>query len=173
MITATPEGWLPGEFPGICRPFPEERCPGQALQLDAGKSGPEASRMLLSSTITARRTLRYTSTLYIHRTIHGVGYNPVNDGRRYTTRSPIVGTPPPTRPTLTPSLTFDRRSATSDYAGWSGVVAVSVVAESRAGLTPGSTVTPWVPNSSQGLKDSTKSLASSIDENPFRERLGS
>ena len=29
--------------------------------------------------------------------------------------------------------------------------AVSVVAESRAGLTPGSTVTPWVPNSSQGL----------------------
>ena len=32
--------------------------------------------MLLPSTITARRTRRYTSTLYIHRTIHGVGYNP-------------------------------------------------------------------------------------------------
>ena len=27
--------------------------------------------MLLPSTITARRTRRYTSTLYIHRTIHG------------------------------------------------------------------------------------------------------
>ena len=32
--------------------------------------------MLLPSTITALRTRRYTSTLYIHRTIHGVGYNP-------------------------------------------------------------------------------------------------
>ena len=31
----------------------------------------ETSRMLLPSTITARRTRRYTSTLYIHRTIHG------------------------------------------------------------------------------------------------------
>ena len=27
--------------------------------------------MLIPSTITARRTLRYTSTLYIHHTIHG------------------------------------------------------------------------------------------------------
>ena len=32
--------------------------------------------MLLPSTITARRTRRYTSTLYIRHTIHGVGYNP-------------------------------------------------------------------------------------------------
>ena len=32
--------------------------------------------MLLPSTITARRTRKYTSTLYIHRTIQGVGYNP-------------------------------------------------------------------------------------------------
>ena len=32
--------------------------------------------MLLPSTITARRTRRYTSTLYIRRTIQGVGYNP-------------------------------------------------------------------------------------------------
>ena len=38
--------------------------------------------MLLPSTITARRTRRYTSTLYIHRTIHGVGYNPY--GWRWT-----------------------------------------------------------------------------------------
>ena len=48
------------------------------------------SRMLIPSTITARRTRRYTSTLYIHRTIHGVGYNPMNDAggpvfsRRYS-----------------------------------------------------------------------------------------
>ena len=62
--------------------------------------------MLLPSTITARRARGYTSTLYVHRTIHGVGYNPMNDGRRYTIRSPIVGTPPPTRPTLTPPLTL-------------------------------------------------------------------
>ena len=27
---------------------------------------------------------RYTSMLYIYRSIHGVGYNPVNNGRRYT-----------------------------------------------------------------------------------------
>ena len=33
------------------------------------------SRMLISSTITAQRTRRYTSILHIHRTIHGVGYN--------------------------------------------------------------------------------------------------
>ena len=73
-----------------------------------------------------------------------------SSSRTATILSLIAGPPPSTAP------------------GWSGVPAVSVVAESRAGLTPGSTVTPWVPNSSQGLKDSTKSLASSIDENPFR-----
>ena len=32
--------------------------------------------MLIPSTITARRTRRYKSTLYIRRTIHGVGYDP-------------------------------------------------------------------------------------------------
>ena len=36
------------------------------------------------ATDTARRTRRYTSTLYIRRTIHGVGYNPINDGGRYS-----------------------------------------------------------------------------------------
>ena len=36
----------------------------------------ETSRMLMPSTITARRTRRYTSTLYIRRTIYGVAYNP-------------------------------------------------------------------------------------------------
>ncbi len=32
--------------------------------------------MLIPPTITARRTRRYKSTLYIRRTIHGVGYDP-------------------------------------------------------------------------------------------------
>ena len=49
----------------------------------------EASRMLIPSTITALRTRRYTSTLYIHRTIHGFRYNPMNDGGRYSIQSPI------------------------------------------------------------------------------------
>ena len=44
----------------------------------------EEHRILLPSTITALRTSRYTSTLYIHRTIHGVGYNPMNNGGRYS-----------------------------------------------------------------------------------------
>ena len=61
--------------------------------------------MLIPSTITARRTRRYTSTLYIRRTIHGVGYNPMNDGGRYSIWSPILSNPPPTRPTLTPPFT--------------------------------------------------------------------
>ena len=52
-----------------------------------------------------RRTRRYTSTLYIHRTIHGVGYNPMNDGGRYSIQSPILSNLPPTRPTLSPPFT--------------------------------------------------------------------
>ena len=64
-----------------------------------------ASRMLIPSTITALLTRRYTSTLYIRRTIHGVGYNPMNDGRRYSIWSPILSNPPPTQPTLTPPFT--------------------------------------------------------------------
>ena len=35
------------------------------------------SRMLIPSTITALRTRRYTSTLYIHRTIHGLNFKPM------------------------------------------------------------------------------------------------
>ena len=49
----------------------------------------EASRMLIPSTITALRTRRYTSTLYIHHTIHGVVSNPMDGGRRYSIQSPI------------------------------------------------------------------------------------
>ena len=36
----------------------------------------------------------------------GSAYNPMNDGGRYTIRSPILSDPPPTRPTLSPPLTL-------------------------------------------------------------------
>ena len=61
--------------------------------------------MLIPSTISARRTRRYTSTLYIHRTIRRVEYNPMDDGRRYSIQSPFVSNLPPTRSTLTPPFT--------------------------------------------------------------------
>ena len=38
--------------------------------------------MLLPSTITARRTRRYTSTLYIRRTTHKLDLKPMNGGER-------------------------------------------------------------------------------------------
>ena len=50
----------------------------------------DASRMLMPSTITARRTRRYTSTLYIRRTIHRLNFKPMDDGRRYGIQSPIL-----------------------------------------------------------------------------------
>ena len=65
----------------------------------------ETSRILLPSTITARRTRRYTSTLYIHRTIHGVGYNPMNGGGRSNLQPPNVSDYPPARHTLAPPFT--------------------------------------------------------------------
>ena len=65
----------------------------------------EASRMLIPSTITALRTRRYTSTLYIHHTIHGFGYNPMNDGGRYSIQSPFVSNLPPAWSTLPPPIT--------------------------------------------------------------------
>ena len=66
----------------------------------------ETSRILLPSTITARRTRRYTSTLYIHRTIRRVGYDPMNGGGRYSIQSPIASNLPPARSTLTPPFTL-------------------------------------------------------------------
>ena len=61
--------------------------------------------MLIPSTITALRTCRYTSTLYIHHTIHGFGYNPMNDGGRYSIQSPFVSNLPPAWSTLPPPIT--------------------------------------------------------------------
>ena len=65
----------------------------------------EASRTLIPSTITARRTRRYTSTLYIHRTIRKVEYNPIDGGGRYRIQPPFVSNRPPTRSTLPPPFT--------------------------------------------------------------------
>ena len=50
----------------------------------------DASLMLMPSTMTALRTRRYTSTLYIRRTIHGVDYDPMEGGRRHTFQPPNV-----------------------------------------------------------------------------------
>ena len=46
--------------------------------------------MLIPSTITARRTGRYTSTLYIPGTIHRLDFEPMNDGGRYNIQPPKV-----------------------------------------------------------------------------------
>ena len=46
--------------------------------------------MLMPSTITARRTRRYTSTWYIRRIIHRLNFKPMDDGRRYSIQSPIL-----------------------------------------------------------------------------------
>ena len=50
----------------------------------------DVSRMLTPSTITARRTRRYTSTLYIPGAIHRLDFEPMNDGGRYSIQSPKV-----------------------------------------------------------------------------------
>ena len=54
---------------------------------------------------TARRTRRYTSTLYIRRTIRRIGYDPMNGGGRCSVQSPNVSNLPPARSTLTPPIT--------------------------------------------------------------------
>ena len=46
--------------------------------------------MLIPSTITARRTRRYTSTWYIRRTIHRLNFKPMDGGGRSIFQPPIV-----------------------------------------------------------------------------------
>ena len=65
----------------------------------------ETSRMLLPSTITARRTRRYTSTLYIHRTTHKLDLKPMNGGERSNLQPPFVSDYPPARDNLPTPLT--------------------------------------------------------------------
>ena len=49
-----------------------------------------ASRMLIPSTITALRTRRYMSTLYIHPTVHRLDFQPMDGGGRYSIQPPNV-----------------------------------------------------------------------------------
>ena len=65
----------------------------------------DASLMLIPSTITARRTRRYTSTLYIHRTTHRLNFQPMDGGGGYVLQPPNVSDYPPTWNTLTPPIT--------------------------------------------------------------------
>ena len=64
--------------------------------------------MLMPFTITARRTRRYTPTLYIRRTIHRVGYYLMDGGGRSDLQPPFVSGYPPARPILTPPFTLRR-----------------------------------------------------------------
>ena len=66
----------------------------------------DASRMIIPSTITARRTRRYTSTLYIHPTTHKHDFEPMNGGGRYSIQSPIVSNLPSAWDTLPPPITL-------------------------------------------------------------------
>ena len=77
-----------------------------------------ASRMLIPSTIPTRRTRRYTSALYIHRTIRRIDSEPM-DGGRYRIQPPNVRNLPPTLPTLPPPrwYTLSPPLTTADYIG--------------------------------------------------------
>ena len=53
-----------------------------------GPNTRETSRMLIPSTITARRTRRYTSTWYIHPTTHKHDFEPMDGTGRYIFQPP-------------------------------------------------------------------------------------
>ncbi len=66
-----------------------------------------ASRMLIPSTITAQRTRRYMSTVYIRCTIHRLDSNPMDGGGRFDLQPPNVSDCPHTWPNISPPLTVD------------------------------------------------------------------
>ena len=66
----------------------------------------ETSRMLIPSTITARRTRRYTSTWYIHPTAHKHDFEPMDGRGRYIFQPPQCQAVNPSRwSTLPPPFT--------------------------------------------------------------------
>ena len=85
-----------GQRTGLTGPARHPRCTAQQALADELPdirdylNTRDASRMLMPSTITARRTRRYTSTWYIRRTIHRLNFKPMDDGRQYSIQSPIV-----------------------------------------------------------------------------------
>ena len=62
--------------------------------------------MLTPSTITARRTRRYTSTLYIRCTTRRLDFKPMDGGGRSDSQPPFVSDHPPMWPTLSPPFTL-------------------------------------------------------------------
>ena len=78
------------------------------------RTGPPARRGQkrpgsLANTLTLHHHRPANPQIYVHleHPSHHpwVGYDPMNDGRRYTIRSPTLSNPPPTRPTLPPPFT--------------------------------------------------------------------
>ena len=82
-----------------------------------------ASRILIPSTITARRTRRYTSTLYIRCTTRRLDFEPMDGGGRSSLQPPFVSDYPPTWPNTSPPLTLLRGGETVVWcdAGYQGV----------------------------------------------------
>ena len=82
--------------------------------------------MLIPSTITALRTRRYTSTLYIRCTTRRLDFEPMDGGGRSDLQPPFVSDYPPTWPNISPPLTVVKsfcNSAHSDkhshpHGGW-------------------------------------------------------
>ena len=75
----------------------------------------ETSRMLIPSTITARRTSRYTSTWYIHPTTHKHDFEPMDGTGRYIFQPPQCQAVNPSRwSTLPPPFTGRQRVANLD-----------------------------------------------------------
>ena len=96
-----------GLLGGVCRRYPGGTEYSSILRT-VSRCNPNsraASRMLIPSTITALRTRRYTSTLYIRCTTRRLDFEPMDGGGRYTIQSPNVSIYPPTWPTLTPPIT--------------------------------------------------------------------
>ena len=97
-----------GRLGGVCR----QQQPGGTEQASilrtASRYSPNvraAFRMIIPSTITARRTRRYTSPWYIRRTIRRAGYDPMDGGGWSDLQPPNVSDCPPPWNTLAPPYT--------------------------------------------------------------------
>ena len=81
-----------GLLGGVCRRYPGGTEYSSILRT-VSRCNPNsraASRMLIPSTITALRTRRYTSTLYIRCTTRRLDFEPMDGGGRYSIQSPNV-----------------------------------------------------------------------------------
>ena len=108
LILSLSKGWAggadsaAGSPAALSRPESSAPCPG------ADPNTRETSRMLIPSTITARRTRRYTSTWYIHPTTHKHDFEPMDGRGRYIFQPPQCQAVNPSRwSTLAPPFTPD------------------------------------------------------------------